>query len=537
VSRHPVSRRVAAIGLLTLVAFAVRAVSLDAQSLWRDEVDALRFATAPWPDMLSNFTRPGWNGPLYFLLLRGWVGLAGTTGYGMRFFSLCFGVLCVPLAYVLGHRLFDQFVGLLTALLVAVSAYLTWYGQEVKMYTLVLALGLLAIYGQRRALDGCNRRWWAVYVIATTLAFYSHILAALLIPVHVLLYLMWWPETRRQWTGALASLASLILPYLPLAVWQGPLLFQARETGFHRYALHEMAQILLSGWSLGIRTWGRPWGSGLVAVLAAWGLASPLFLPLFLPLVRPLGKRPEKGWGVSDEGMIHRAALLCWLGAPVLIVWLVSLWQPLFTDRYMIWAVPAFYLMVALGLASFRRFGRWGRWVVALLVGIVLVLDGVNLWQQAHVPIKSDFRSAAAYVAGYHELSASQLPTHADDTRFFKCYLPLVARGGDSFPELIVFQIPYGRYTFDYYYTEGTYPWAEGLYTNYRALDGSYLVGEYEVSHHMQEATAGREVVWLVATEMAMWDERGLVQAWLDVNAQRVDEAHFAHVDVYRYVR
>jgi hypothetical protein len=33
-----------------------------------------------------------------------------------------------------------------------------------------------------------------------------------------------------------------------------------------------------------------------------------------------------------------------------------------------------------------------------------------------------------------------------------------------------------------------------------------------------------------------MWDERHLVQEWLDERARRVDAAHFAHVDVYRYV-
>ena len=81
-------RRRHLIGLLVLVlvGFFVRAISLDAQSLWRDEVDALRFATAPWSEMVRNFTRPGWNGPLYYLLLRGWIGAAGTSEYAMRVF-------------------------------------------------------------------------------------------------------------------------------------------------------------------------------------------------------------------------------------------------------------------------------------------------------------------------------------------------------------------------------------------------------------------------------------------------------------------
>jgi mannosyltransferase len=147
-----------AILFLTLAAFAVRAVSLEAQSLWRDEVDAMRFAMAPLDEVLSKFARNGWNGPLYFLLLRGWIGLTGTSEYAMRFFSLFFGVLCVPLIYVLGRRLFDRRTGLIAALLVTASPYLTWYGQEVKMYTLVPALALLAIYALRRATEGGRSR-------------------------------------------------------------------------------------------------------------------------------------------------------------------------------------------------------------------------------------------------------------------------------------------------------------------------------------------------------------------------------------------
>jgi len=42
--------------------------------------------------------------------------------------------------------------------------------------------------------------------------------------------------------------------------------------------------------------------------------------------------------------------------------------------------------------------------------------------------------------------------------------------------------------------------------------------------------------VWLVLTEAELWDERGLTLSWLEANGERVDEAHFARVDVYRYV-
>jgi len=115
--------------------------------------------------------------------------------------------------------------------------------------------------------------------------------------------------------------------------------------------------------------------------------------------------------------------------------------------------------------------------------------------------------------------------------------MPLVAAGYSTFDELVIFQIPYGKHTFDYYFPREKYPWAEGLYTNHRAPNGSFLMSSQEAARRMQEITTEHNTVWLVVTEAAMWDERGLVQAWLEANRTRTDEAHFMRVDVYRYVR
>jgi len=521
-----------ALSLLVLIAFAARAIRLDFQSLWRDEVDALRFATGPLPELLSRFTQRGWNGPLYFLLLRGWIDLAGTSEYAMRFFSLFFGVLTVPLVYALGGRLFTRPVGVLAALLTASSPYLIWYSQEVKMYTLVPALVLTAIHALHRALAGEGWHWWAVQVLATSLACYSHILAALAIPVQVLLYFAWWPRARRQWRGGLISLACLTLPYLPLLAWQGPLMFEARETGFYPYSLKEMALILLGGWSCGILPPSPPLDRALVAVvagLAMWGLTSCSFAPAFF----------TPAAGGKGEALRNGLGLLTWLLIPLLTVGLVSRWQPLFTDRYLIWSAPAFYLLVALGLMFFLRLKAPVMWGGMLLAGVILVFNGVNAWRQVAGPIKSDFRQAAAYVSERYLVDRRAAPYLSSDELSFRIYLPLVsARGASQAPagELILFQIPYGRYTFDYYFPDVAYPWADGYYTNYRASDGSYTVTEQETARYMREITAGYEAVWLVVTEMEMWDERGLVQAWLDENARRTDEAHFTRVDVYHYV-
>jgi 4-amino-4-deoxy-L-arabinose transferase-like glycosyltransferase len=546
-----------AVVILTLAAFAVRAVSLDAHSLWRDEVDAMRFAMASQREILTNFSRPGWNGPLYFFLLRGWIALTGTSEYGMRFFSLLFGVLGVPLAYILGRRLFTPQTGLISALLVTASPYLTWYSQEVKMYTLLPALAVLAIYALRRAVEGDGWGWWAAQSVATTLALYAHILAALMIPVQVILYFVWWPEARKQWRFAAISIACLTLPYLPLAVWQVPLLFsdsvagqpldqavqavlenwragnllllRVRETGFSRFSLGETVQILLDYWSIGeLGTYGMgwPWASVLMLVLLAWSLVSP-------NIARSPRRRPA---------MRNTIALLVWMVFPPLVVWYVSRWQPLFTDRYFVWSALPFYLLIAAGLGRLLRLTELGRWAAMILIGAILGLNGLNQWQQATTDGKADYRAAAAYVAANYSASGAQttevIPPASDPcpecTR--ELYMPLIVTRHPEYP-LIVFHIPYARHSFDYYYPGETYRWADGLYTNHRHADGTYMMSEANAALAMETLTADHDMVWLFATETWMWDERGLVKAWLDTNMRLEDEAHFKWVDVYRYER
>src|SRR5450756_2931374 len=73
---------------LTGLAFALRVVQLDGQSLWRDEVDALRFATQPLPALLTMFRRPAENGPLFFLGLRPWLAVAGHSEFAVSYTHL-----------------------------------------------------------------------------------------------------------------------------------------------------------------------------------------------------------------------------------------------------------------------------------------------------------------------------------------------------------------------------------------------------------------------------------------------------------------
>jgi mannosyltransferase len=497
-----------ALAVVVGLAFALRVIGLDGQSLWRDEVDAIRFAQFPLPDLLRTFVTPGQNGPLYFLLLRPWLGLAGQSEFALRFLSVFFGVLAVLLTYRLARGLFAPLpqaqrdgASFLAAILAATSPYLVWYGQEGKMYSLVVALALTAITCYLAALR--QGRWyhWLGYVAATTAAFYVHLIAALLIPVQVLIFALGSWNRRACWKPWLASLAALTLPYLLPLRWQLPALLHVADTGYRFFPLDEMLLSLAADYSLGVAPQVTIWAVVFFVAL----LAAGVFLFVRVPRT---GLRRTTLW-----------VLLCWLFVPLLAFFLITLRRPMFTTRYLIFVLPAYLLLLAAGVVAV---GRRSRPLAVLSLAALLGLNGLGLWAQTHTPLKTDFRAAT-----YHVIDR-------------------LAPG-----DLVLFQIPYGRHSFDYYVERwsdlhsgtlpptfaspavgtsdsGSYHWAEGLYTNAGMTPG-------EAAQQMADLTAGSPVVWLVATETSMWDMRGLVQSWLDEHATLADQAEFTRVTVYHY--
>lgn len=273
---------------LTLAAFAWRVHNLDAQSLWRDEVDAVYFALRDLPQTLSMFVQAGQNGALYFLGLRPWMRVVGSSEFALRYPSAIFSTLAVPLTWQVARLLIPGREGsttndeglttndegrgtndegpttnaegpacsdeglttdaerepvaavytglslireappLLAALFMAVNPYQLWYAQEGKMYSLVTMLALLASWFWLRGISDADgrRNWrpWLGYLITVSIAMYAHLLMIMLLPFHLLWFAIAWPQSKRHWRGFGLALAGLTLPYLPMVIWQWDLL-------------------------------------------------------------------------------------------------------------------------------------------------------------------------------------------------------------------------------------------------------------------------------------------------------------------------
>ena len=135
--------------LLAIVALGgfLRVYQIGSKGLWLDESFSVWLGWQPVGEMLSWLVNIDQHPPLYYTLLHLWMAL-GDDAAAVRALSALLGTLTIPVVYLLGRRLADDDdkVGLLAALILAVSPFHVRFAQEARMYTLLTLNASLALY-------------------------------------------------------------------------------------------------------------------------------------------------------------------------------------------------------------------------------------------------------------------------------------------------------------------------------------------------------------------------------------------------------
>lgn len=129
--------------LIIAMATLLRLYRLDSQSFWIDEGYSVWAAqTFSSIDPATSYSS---DTPLYCFLLGQWMRLFDTD-FGIRLLSVIFGVAAVPIIFFLGRSVFNNTVGITSALFLALSPFHIKYSQEVRVFSIFFFFLLFAIY-------------------------------------------------------------------------------------------------------------------------------------------------------------------------------------------------------------------------------------------------------------------------------------------------------------------------------------------------------------------------------------------------------
>ncbi|MFN8494185.1 MAG: glycosyltransferase family 39 protein [Caldilineaceae bacterium] len=412
-----------------LVAFALRLFHLGAESLWYDETVSVVLARKTVTALIAHTARDI-HPPGYYLLLHGWQGLTQPTlAHGLEFLyawpSLWFGLLIIALLYPLARRFDQRATALLTVWLAALNPFQLWYSQEVRMYTLGAALGLLCLWALVKYLDESLtkderpttndlhvgrsslvvRPSSFVYAISAALGLYTlYYFLFLLVALNLLAFGVLWQQRKTQarrvgralfpWLAAQALTGLLYLPWLPI-LWR-----QATEPP-------------VPGWRTPWQTWPaflQSLSESLAALLVGqsppgsmlwpWALLVVVVLVLFL-----YTKTTQTTGKVQGEAALEKTSpifsnlLLLSVLLPILLIYLVTLTvTPLYHVRYLFTYASPFLVIVAQVLWRLRR---WQRWLGALAITGVVLVSSAGLAEFWFNPLyrTDDHRAAVAQLA------------------------------------------------------------------------------------------------------------------------------------------
>lgn len=390
-------------------------------SFWRDESVSVMAATMSFDELWRLLDDIDAVHALYYLLLRPFAAFGGEFAVrlpsALAVAGATFGIAAI------GRKLATPQVGLLAGLVYAVLPMISRYGQEARSYALVSAVAVAATW----VLLGERRSRYAGYGLLVALLGWFHLYALLLLPAHAVVVLRRRGETV-PWLASLAGAGVLLAPLAVIASGQREeQLFWLKVPG-----IPELGQL----------------GVDIAGGDAAW--ASPLLPALFLALLIALvllgiwhgtrfrrrgvltaqGHREDPAAGGHREGAGaagHREDLTAgdrregpvagegpgrpslvgvavpWAVLPVVLSLLISQIHPVYSPRYVLFAVPGLALLAGAGLAALRRTpATWA--VLAVLVAFSV---------SAHLAVRGpanrpdDLRTLAA------ELSVQERPGDA----------------------------------------------------------------------------------------------------------------------------
>jgi hypothetical protein len=373
-------------GLLLLLAFGLRLHRLGEPSLWGDEGLSLYRARASWEDLLrGRIVLQGIqpietidnHPPLYFAVLKVWVGLAGDREFTLRFPSVFASILMIPVAWVAGRRLREPAAAWAGAILAAASPLYLWYAQEARMYTLLalesgLLLFLLLPSGHGASL-GLRRQIAALMTLLAMIL--THYTAFLLVPA-LGLWALAQPrrDLRRMalWLLIPALLFGSMFPFLYQRLTSGP------ERDYFFVPLEGILTDVLRASAFGTSfPYGDPW---------SW--------PLQWLWVGVIGVGV---WTLTRRMPEAVALLLAAFFGPLLGLYGLSHLKPLYQNiRHLFLIVPSAYLLASVGLAALARRALWGMLLPSLLLMGMLFSD--YRYFADPYPLKDDWRGALAWV-------------------------------------------------------------------------------------------------------------------------------------------
>lgn len=409
-------------GYLLALALCLRLVLIN-QSLWLDEaIEAIALQGYFGP--LLSYSLSDFQPPLYHFILKLWTNLAGYSEIALRTPSLLAGIFTVYFVAKIGELIGDKRVGIIAGLLVATNPLLIYYSQEGRTYVLTTFFVTASFYYfiQLIKVKNTPKQVSLFYLLSTTAFIWTS-------------YLSWF-VLLTQGVYALYKKRGDIFLYqviaaVTLIVWL-PFFLNSLSIGMTD--------------ATNVPGWGKVvGGTSLKALALTWvktniGRISFSDKYLYGAIVGVLAALHTYILTRVDYKKI--VILMTWIAIPITLGSLISLFVPAYSYTRVLFIVPSYLLILALGLSRFKS----SLPTIILVTCQLLAVIYFYLSPQYH---REDWRSLTTYLNTQY--GTVVMPSLKQDAPFiyYGLNLPLKVATDASISEPSIYYVRYVEEAFD----------------------------------------------------------------------------------------
>ena len=492
----------------------LRIYKLGDESFWFDESAIMYVTRQNALDIIMDiytttrlapeYFETGGTPPLYYVLANYWTKLIGLNEFKLRLLSALFGIISIYMIFLIGKMVFDYRVGLVSAFILSINYMHIYYSQEARAYSLIILLTLLIVYFLLNALKQNKALYWIAYVSCSTMLIYTHYFGFFILFFEFLFLLIFFKEYRKYSKSIIISAISIFVLYLP---WMPALLRQISAKNYLSFYLKDNIIWATAKIFVQFNSWFTPdlqtrialrdiyhsiknysvsklfdvtllgWLT-IVCVLAITALLSWYFFSLLF--------LKNKKLSIENFKEKNYLFILMWFLVPILIPIAITLAEPASPVfgfvQYVLFATPAYYLIVAKGILKSKRY-----LIILLLLFVLSILPLYSYYSNFD---KQQWREASFYFKN-NRLEGELIVTSA-----FHSVLPL-----------------------GYYYK-----------------DMEKVIGIRNVDELMLKA-ANEDSVWLLYASEAYFDPEGTLKKYLDEEYKLDKKVEFTGIKIFKYLK
>lgn len=207
------------IGIITIIGILVRLLFIDkAEGLWNDEYISWLIASQPLTNGFVDAIKGQCHMPFYYLYLKLFMSIFGQSDVLLRLTSVLAGGLAIPVMYLAGCEK-DKQTGIFAAILTALSSFLIYYSQEVRIYAVLFLFSALSLLFTLRLLKNPNGKNFIGFIIADVMILFTHTIGFVYVFFNILaLSILLFKNYKKAIALLWASIMVLGLCTIPLAV-------------------------------------------------------------------------------------------------------------------------------------------------------------------------------------------------------------------------------------------------------------------------------------------------------------------------------